>query len=111
MKALTWINFILGLWLIVVGLTLSKAVGPVMTEEIVLGIIIAGVAAVAAGRPTAAMSWLVAVAGLWLLIAPAAIDYRGMAASRANDIVVGIVVLVLGIANATFRESAVRTRA
>jgi hypothetical protein len=111
MKAFTWINFVLGLWLIVAGLTVSRAAAPVMTEEIVLGVIVACLAAIAARRPTAAISWLIAISGLWLLIGPAAIAYRGMAASRANDIVVGIVVLILGIANATFRESPVRTRA
>jgi SPW repeat-containing protein len=111
MKAFTWINFILGLWLIVAGLMLSTAARSVMAEEIALGIIIACLAAIAIGRPTAAISWLIAIAGLWLAIGPAAISYRGMAASRANDVVVGIVVLILGIANAVYRESPVRTRA
>jgi SPW repeat len=111
MKALTWINFILGLWLIVAGFTLSTAAGPVMTEEIVMGIIIACLAIVASRYPTSAISWVIAVAGLWLAIAPAAINYRGISAARANDVVVGIVVLILGIANATFRESRIRTGA
>jgi len=51
-------------------------------------------------------SWLVALAGLWTLIAPAAISYAGLTASRTNDIVVGIVVLVLGVANTVYRQPA-----
>ena len=111
MKALSWINFILGLWLIVAGFALSMAWRPVMAEEIVLGIIIACLAAMAANRPSPVISWLVAIAGLWTLIAPAVINYAGARVSRGNDIVVGIVVLVLGIANAVYRESPVRTHA
>jgi hypothetical protein len=110
MKALSWINFILGLWLIVAGFTLSVASRPIMAEEIVLGIIIACLAAISATRPSSIISWLVAIAGLWTLIAPAAISYAGMTASRSNGIVVGIVVLVLGIANAVSRQSPVRTQ-
>jgi hypothetical protein len=111
MKALSWINFILGLWLIVAGFALSVAARPVMAEEIVLGIIIACLAAISATRPTSVTSWLVALAGLWTLIAPAVINYAGMTASRGNDIVVGIVVLVLGLASAVYRQSPVRTNA
>jgi hypothetical protein len=111
MKALSWVNFILGLWLIVAGFALSTASRPVMAEEIVLGIIIACLAAVSATRPSALISWLVALAGLWTLLAPAAMNYAGVMTSRANDIVVGVIVLVLGIANAVYRHSPVRTRA
>lgn len=108
MKALSWINFILGLWLIVAGFVFSATARPVMTEEIVLGIVIACLAAIAATRPSFVISWLVALAGLWTLIAPAVLSYAGMRISRGNDIVVGVVVLVLGIANAVIRQSPVR---
>ncbi len=112
MKALGWINFILGLWLIAAAFIFSTGVSAVMAEEIVLGIIIAVLAyASAAGRPSAVVSWLVAIAGLWTLVAPSMIAYGGLTTSRTNDIVVGIVVLVLGFANAVFRESPIRTNA
>ena len=111
MKALSWINFILGLWMIVAGFALSTATRTVMAEEIVLGIIIACLAAISVAKPTSVISWLVAIAGLWTLIAPSVISYTGLATSRANDIVVGFVVLVLGFANAVYRLSPVRTSA
>jgi hypothetical protein len=111
MKALSWINFILGLWLIVAGFALSRAARPVMAEEIVLGIVIACLAAISATRPSSMVSWLIALAGLWTLIAPAAISYAGMTTSRGNDVLVGIVVLVLGLANALYRYLPVRTNA
>jgi len=111
MKALSWTNFILGLWLIVAGFVLSTAARPVMSEEIILGIIIAVLAAISAGRQAAGVSWVVALAGLWTLIAPAVINYGGLAASRTNDVTVGIIVLILGVADAVYRRAPVRTPA
>lgn len=109
MRSVSWINFILGLWLIFVGIVFSHAAHPVMAEEIVLGIIIAGLAATAATRPMSSISWLVAIAGLWTLIAPAVIHYgSAMTFSRNNDVVIGIVVLVLGVVNAAYSRSPVR---
>ncbi|HJZ72560.1 MAG TPA: SPW repeat protein [Vicinamibacterales bacterium] len=103
MKALSWINFILGLWMIVAGFALSTASRAVMTEEIIVGIIIAALACAAALRPAPITSLLVAIAGLWTLLAPSFMNYMGMATARRNDLVVGIVVLVLGIVNAVYR--------
>jgi hypothetical protein len=111
MKPFSWINFILGLWLIVAGFALSMGSRPVMAAEIVLGIIIACLAALSAMRPSSVISWLVAIAGLLTLIAPAVVSYVGMASARANSVVVGIAVLVLGIANALYRHSLIRTQA
>ena len=111
MKALSWINFILGLWLIVAGFALSHGGGAIMAEEIVLGIIIALLAFGSVSSSNPAIAWCVVIAGLWTLLAPAAIDYSMHAASKANDIAVGVVVLVLGFANAVYRQSPIRTKA
>jgi len=110
MRSLSWINFVLGLWLIVAAFVLSAGTGPIMAEEIALGVIIAVFAYLSAVRPSSVVSWIVVLAGLWTLLGPSIIGYGAMHASRANDVVVGIVVLVLGFANAVFRESPVRTR-
>jgi hypothetical protein len=111
MKVLSWINFILGLWLIVAAFALTPAVGPIMAEEIVMGIVIACLAAASAARPMAATSWLIALAGLWTLIAPTVLGYGNAGASRGDDIVVGIIVMVLGIVNAVYRHSPVHAHA
>ncbi|HEY7170435.1 MAG TPA: SPW repeat protein [Vicinamibacterales bacterium] len=110
MKAFSWINFILGLWLIVAGFVLSATARPVMTEEIILGIIIACLAFAAALRPAPILSWLVAIAGLWTLVAPMVMKY-GLTASRGNDIIVGIIVLALGVSSAVYRQDVARAHA
>ena len=110
MKALSWINCILGIWLIIAGFTLSAGVGAVMAERIILGIIIVVLAATAAsGQAQAGISWVVALAGLWTLVAPGFIHYGARGVSNASDVVVGIVVLVLGLVNA-FYQTPARTR-
>ena len=112
MKALSWINFILGLWLIVAGFAFVSGAGTIMAQEVVLGIIIAVLAYWAAvGTPNSGVSWCVAVAGLIVLLAPAAVTYGTFRAARGNDIIVGLIVLVLGFVNAVYRQSAVRTHA
>jgi hypothetical protein len=105
MKPLSWINFIAGVWLIVAGFALSAGVRPIMTEEIVMGIVIAVLAFSALSRPNAGLSWIVVLAGLWTVIAPAAINYMGHNTSRSNDIAVGLIVLVLGVVNAIYRQA------
>ncbi len=54
---------------------------------------------------------IVVLAGLWTLLAPSVIGYGALHASSVNDVMVGVVVLVLGFANAVYRQSPVRTRA
>lgn len=112
MKALSWINCLLGLWLIVSAFIFSTGAKAIMAEEIVLGIIIAVLAyGSAIARPSSILSWIVAIAGLWTLVAPSVIGYGAMTASKGNDMIVGVIVLVLGFANAVYRQSPTRTAA
>jgi SPW repeat len=110
MKALSWINFILGLWLIFAGFTMGRGVRPVMTEEIIFGIIIAALSLGALRTGNAGLSWLAALAGLWTLIAPAVINYTAVPRARSNDMAVGVIVLILGAVNALYREAPVKTQ-
>jgi hypothetical protein len=114
MRALNWISFALGVWLIVVALTLSAGSGSLMIEELVLGVLTAIFAWHAARRRrNAVLSWIVAACGLWIVLAAAlsVVRYTGYPASHTNDIIVGIVVTVLGFSSALFPESPVRTHA
>lgn len=110
MKVLGWINFILGLWLIFAGFTMGRGVPAVMTEEIIFGIIIAALSLGAVRGANPALNWVVALAGLWTLIAPAVINYTAVPRARSNDITVGVIVLILGVVNALYRHAPVRTQ-
>jgi hypothetical protein len=108
MKALSWINIVLGAWLIVTGFAVSNAHGAVMAEEIVLGCAIAVLAWISAVKPYAALSWLIALAGLWTLVAPQFISYAEAPRSRTTDVVTGIIVLIVGVINALYRRPPIR---
>jgi hypothetical protein len=108
MKALSWLNFLLGVWLTIAAFALSAGTGSVMAAEGVAGVVISVLAyASAVGRPNAAISWSVAVAGLWTLI----VNYGAHTAATLNATIVGLVVLVLGSANAIHRHTPKRTGA
>jgi hypothetical protein len=98
-KALSWINFVLGLWLIVAAFALPVRTGPVMAEEAVPGIAVVVLAyASAVGRPRQGISWSVAIAGLWILV----VNSGTLTPSKANAMLVGLLVFGLGAANAIY---------
>jgi hypothetical protein len=106
MKSLSWINFLLGVWLIIAAFALPTKTGPTMAAESAAGVIICVLAyASAVGRPNAGLSWSVAGAGLWTLI----VNYGAHTAATSNATIVGLLVLVLGSANAIYRHTPKRT--
>jgi|KBSSwiStaDraftv2_1062776.scaffolds.fasta_scaffold520200_2 hypothetical protein len=106
-KALSWINVVLGLWLIVAAFTLPVRTGPGMAEEAVAGIVVVVLAyASAVGRPRPGISWSVAIAGLWILV----VSYGVVTPSQLNARVVGALVFGLGTANAMYWHLPARTR-
>ena len=108
MRTLSWINCLLGLWLIAASVVLSGRAESVMAAESVGGIAIAVIAYVSSvGRPWAGVSWGVAAAGLWTLI----INSGAGTPSRLNAMVVGFVVTLLGTVNAIYRHAPRRTGA
>jgi hypothetical protein len=106
LKTLSWINFVLGLWLIVAAFVLPGRTGPVMAEESVAGIAVVVLAYVSAvGRPRSGISWSVAAAGLWIVI----VNYGMVTPSKVNAMLVGLLVLGLGTANALYSHVPART--
>ncbi len=102
MKWASWTDFVLGLWLIAAPFALGYAmVGHDRGEDVLFGIVIAGVALwrslVSNDSAMAGVSWIVALAGLWVLIAPFALGYSSVGAAVTNDVIVGAAVFVLGI--------------
>ena len=106
MKALSWINVSLGVWLMVTAFALSAGDGPIMAQESVAGIMIAVLAyASAVGPPSPGISWSVAIAGLWTVI----VNYGVLTPPRLNATIVGAIVILLGAGNAIHRQLVPRT--
>jgi hypothetical protein len=94
-------NLVLGLWLIIAPFLLGYGAipGP-MWNDVLIGIIIAALAALRLSSPghSGWASWTNLVAGLWLIIAPFVIaGYT--AAATWNDIIVGIIAASLAAAS------------
>ncbi len=108
MKWVSWTNCVLAAWLIfapfMFGYTVVRAA---LYEDVILGIVIASVALWRALRADtesmARLSWVVAAAGFWAMMAPFVLGYGTTRAPVDNDVLVGLAVLILGIWRATSR--------
>ncbi len=99
-RTLSWVVALFGLWEVIAPFLLGySAVGAALWDAIIIGvvlIVLAGWAALVDQEGTIkSLSWVNAVLGLWLIIAPFILTYSGTAAAMWNDIVVGLVVAVL----------------
>jgi hypothetical protein len=98
---LSWSNVVLGLWLIAAPFAMGYSAGHgAVAEDFLLG---TGIAVLAMWRAIGAdsagmrgVSWTVALAGLWVAIAPFALGYSGVAGAAANEVTVGLLVSTFG---------------
>jgi len=111
------LNLLLGVWLVVAPWVLDYAdVTAAGWNQVTIGIVVAvlALARVAAPYRFASLSWVNAVLGAWLVVAPFLLPYEGGGSAPAavlwNDIVVGLAILALGVwsAVATQRSDAGR---
>ncbi len=101
-RTLSWLVAIGGLWELVAPFILKyTATSAAMWDAVIVGIvlIILGVwAALSKVESTMrTLNWINALLGLWLVIAPFVLKYTTVSAALWNDIIVGVVVLVLAI--------------
>lgn len=100
MKRITWINLILGIWMIISPFLIGYSVSYVPTgNNIVLGVLLIASSwwILAALMQTTGMSWFQVLCGIWLIIAPFVLNYRAMSQAMSNDVIVGIIVLIVGL--------------
>lgn len=92
------LNLVAGIWLILAPFILGYGGTVAALNDLVVGIVVGVVALVRmfSALRTNWLSWVNAVAGLWLIFAPSILDYT-TAVARTNDIVLGIIILALSI--------------
>jgi hypothetical protein len=108
------VNVVAGLWLIIAPFVLGyDQIQAALWNDVLVGIVVAGLAVARLARPlmSPSLSWINAVLGLWLILAPFVLGYGGAVEVEAlatagpvggaqaamwNDIIVGVIVLVLG---------------
>ncbi len=101
-KTLNWIIAVAGLWEIIAPFALGySSTTAAMIDAIILGVLllVLGVwaALVNASGTIKVLSWINGILGLWLVIAPFALSYSKTSGATVNDIIVGIVVIILGV--------------
>jgi len=99
------LNLVAGVWLIIAPFILGYGGTVAALNDLILGIVIGVIALIRIFSParTTWLSWVNAVAGLWLIFAPSILGYV-LAAPRVNDIVVGIIVVALSAWSALSRR-------
>ena len=98
------INILLGLWLMIAPFVLNYAnLGVGQTNDIMVGMIVAVVAAIRSysevGQP--GWNWINICAGIWLVFAPFVLGYSSNATPLWNDIVLGTIITILAWTSAT----------
>jgi hypothetical protein len=100
----SWINVILGIWLIVSPWVLGfTASGPDATwNSVILGIAVLILAYLGATTDSAVPCWWNIVLGIWLVISPYVLRFNGTPRAEPNTmafgVIIGILALVAGLA-------------
>lgn len=100
MKRFSWINLILGIWLLLSPFAIgTTAMSATVGNNVVLGILLIATSwwILAAVNQVAGVSWFQMLCGIWLVIAPFVLHYSAMSHALANDVVVGIIVFIVGL--------------
>jgi hypothetical protein len=104
------VNFLAGLWLIVSPWVFGAVAGAegATWNSVVVGIVIAGIAAARYSRAVDApgLSYVTAVLGAWMIATPWAYAYTANVGRTWNSVIVGLIVLVLGVVSATAGRAA-----
>src|SRR5579859_3108700 len=100
MKRITWINLVLGIWLIISTLVIGYSAASVaVTNNIIIGVVIVACSwwMLAAMVGADWCGWLQLLCGIWLIIAPFALRYSGLTHVMGNDAIVGIIVFIVSL--------------
>lgn len=94
MRKRDWVMLMLGIWFVFSPFFLGYRdyTGIVAVNSYVFGAIVAALAGAALYRPQMWEEWVELVLGLWLIVAPFALDFRGDTWATANHIMVGLLI-------------------
>lgn len=92
------VNIVLGLWLIASPWVLGySADASASSNAVIIGIVVAVLAALELFNVTAWEEWVNFILGIWLVISPWALRFSGDRPAVSNDVILGIVIAVLAI--------------
>jgi len=99
MKNISWINILLGVWLVIAPFALSTVIpnGAWTANDIILGILLiaASWTIVAMAAPSAGIAWFEVLCGIWLIVSPFILRYSTGHVKVGNDVISGIIAIVI----------------
>jgi hypothetical protein len=101
MKRVSWINLILGIWLVISPFAFgSTVVNAAAGNNVVLGVLLIGTSwwILAASHEVTGVSWFQMLCGVWLVVAPFVLHYGATRHSALNDVVIGGITFLVGLA-------------
>jgi SPW repeat len=100
MKALCWMNFTLGVWLVIAPFVLLyRGIQAALWDDIVVGLLIAAYSFLRALEIEKLIvgNWIVGALGLWALVSPFVLHFSGAPIAMRNNVIVGAAVTILTI--------------
>ena len=100
MKAICWMNFTLGVWLVIAPFVLLyRGIQAALWDDIVVGLLIAAYSFSRALeiKKLIVGNWIVGALGLWALISPFVLHFSGATLAMRNNVIVGAMVTILTI--------------
>ena len=103
-KDITWVNLLLGIWLIIGLFALGVArLSPVaLTNNIIIGVLVLVMSwwIISAAAPPTGAAWFQIFCGLWLLASPLVLKYQQLRTVTGNNVAVGIIVIAIALVEA-----------
>jgi VIT1/CCC1 family predicted Fe2+/Mn2+ transporter len=98
-KFASGVNIVLGAWMVIASFVLGySGTAIAVWNDIIVGVVILILAWSRVANPDrmTAESWINAILGLWLIVAPFVLGFSAVTAAMWNSIIIGVVVAVLG---------------
>jgi hypothetical protein len=91
------LDVLAGVWLLISPFVLAFYSQAATTNNVILGIVIAAIAAIRffGAFDAAWLSWINAVLGLWVLLSPWILGFSQFNVPTGNNIILGVIVIVL----------------
>jgi hypothetical protein len=97
MKRISWINLILGIWLVISPLLVGYSTSHIPAgNNVILGLLLIASSWWILASDTIEVGWFQILCGIWLIIAPFVLGYHALTSAMANDVIVGIIALIVG---------------
>jgi SPW repeat len=102
----SWLNVLLGIWVIVSPFVLNYRVPRVVWSDVVAGALVLVIALVRASTHQQGWSWINLVLGIWIIISPFVLGFLSEA-EMWNNIALGIIIGAIALHNA-YSKTALR---